>query len=48
MSLTSVTSGLVNVICADRIKIENVGEEEDILWCLRDKRADLENYLKMF
>lgn len=45
MSLTAVTSGLDNVIYADRIKTENVGEEKEVLWCLRDKRADLESYL---
>lgn len=37
MSLTAMTSGLVNITCADRIEIEAVGEEKEVLWCLRHK-----------
>lgn len=43
MSLTAMTSGLVNVTCAGRIKIEDVGEEKEVLWYLRDKGVDLQN-----
>lgn len=43
ISLTAITPGLVNATCADRSKIGDVGEEKDILQCLRDKGIDLEN-----
>lgn len=29
MSLAAITSGLVNVTCADRIKTENIGEAKE-------------------
>jgi len=43
ISLTTMTSGLVNVTCADRIKIQDVSEDKEELWYLRDKMVDLEN-----
>lgn len=43
ISLTAITPGLVNDSCADRSKIGDVGEEKDIVQCLRDKGIDLEN-----
>lgn len=43
VSLTAMTSGLVNVTCVDRIEIEDDVEEKEVIWYLRDKGVDVEN-----